>query len=296
MGPLVHSQRDGWGILAIALVLAPLVAAENPPDAAEQQKEIAAMKEAAVAYDRNLPNFICTQTTRREVRYDADLNPGLRTLGRTTVPSSSPVGSGEWRPDGTYEEQLTYFDHHENYSLVKVNGKRVRKKRDRPPGLTSSGEFGSTLIHIFEKESKADFEWKRWDTLRGRPVYVFGYQIARENSAVELNAGSHTLVVGYHGQLFVDRETNAILRVTMDADVPKDFPLQDSTHLLDYGTFNIAGQSFLLPLHAEVQLMASQEFVNSGLVGRGTKQATFRNTVDFTDYRRYAADATLKPD
>ena len=171
-----------------------------------------------------------------------------------------------------------------------------KKTEPSPPGLTSSGEFGSTLIHIFEKESKADFEWKREDTLRGHPVYVFAFHIEKQNSAAEMSAGAQKIIVAYHGLIYADKETETVLRVTTEAEVPPDFPLQGAVHVLDYGNFSIAGEKYLLPLHAEVQTRASEEFMRSGRVGDNAKQATLRNTVDFSGYRKYATESIMKPE
>jgi hypothetical protein len=270
--------------------------AQAPLDAAEQARVIAGMREASMAFDRNLPNFICTQTTHREIRFEPDLTLGIRTSGRGQVPMPQSNRTGQWERVDSYEEQLSYFDHRESYSLVKMNGKPVKKKQDRPAGLSSSGEFGSTLIHIFEAESKTEFEWKRAETLRGRPVDVFAFKIAKENSAAEMTAGSQRIVVGYHGFVYADHETNTVLRVTTEADTPPDFPLQNVTHVLDYGKSNIAGESFLLPLHSEMQTRASEDFMKNGRIGPSAKQATMRNTVDFGGYRKYSAESTLKPE
>jgi hypothetical protein len=288
-------------VVSAAIVIAlstVLFAADAPPEAAEQATIVAAMREAALAYDRNLPNFICSQTTRREVRREPDLTLGVRTGGGRQS-SATPIQStrrGQWEAVDDYEQQLSYFDHRETYLLVRRNGKSVKKGDATAPGLASSGEFGSTLNHIFEAESKTDFEWKRADVLRGHPVYVFEFRILKENSAAQMSAGSETIIVAYHGLLFADRDTKTIMRVTTEAEVPPAFPLQNVTHVLDYGQFTIAGEQFLLPLRAEVQSRASEEFMQSGRTGGSSKLATLRNSVDFSGYRKYTSESTLKPE
>jgi hypothetical protein len=282
----------------LVLLAMPLLAADAPPEPAEQAKIIAAMREAALAFDKNLPNFICTQTTHRETRREADMTLGVRIGGgRSGSIAAAPQGAnGAWEAQDNFEQQLSYFDHQETYVLLKRNGKAVSKGHENPPGLTSSGEFGSTLGHIFEAESKTEFEWKRADTLRGHPVYVFAFKIAQENSAAQMFAGGRKVVVAYHGFLFVDRETKTVLRVTTEAEVPSDFPLHGASQLLDYGQVTIGGEQFLLPLHADIQTKATEEYLRSGRVGPSSKLATLRNTVDFSAYRKYAAEATLKPE
>lgn len=289
-------------LLSVAAALAmagPLFAANAAPDPADEAGIVAAMRQAALAFDRNLPDFICSQFTHREVRRETDLAIGVHSSARGRQAGGGVIqssGTGQWEPVDNYEQQLSYFDHRENYLLIKRNGKRPGKGQKTPGGFSSSGEFGSTLTHIFEAESKTDFEWKRADTLRGRPVYVFAFRILKENSAVQLTAADETIVVGYHGLIYCDRDTKQIVRVTTEAEVPRDFPLQKVAHVLDYGEFNIGDSRFLLPLHAEIQSKASEEFMQTGRNSGNAKQATLRNSIDFSGYRKYSAEATLKPE
>ena len=162
--------------------------------------------------------------------------------------------------------------------------------------LTSTGEFGTTLSQIFDPESRADFEWKRWDTVRGRHVSVFAFKVDKSNSQSELVTPMARAVVGYHGLIFADRETDAVLRVTTEAEAPADYPLQDTSHKLEYGLVTIGGEQFMLPLQGEMQFRASQDFVEYGRLGGNSRQVQLRNRVDFKGYRRYTADSELKVD
>jgi hypothetical protein len=77
----------------------------------------------------------------------------------------------------------------------------------------------------------------------------------------------------------------------------EDFPLQGVRHLLDYGTFIIGGEKYVLPLHAETETKATEEFMRDGRLGGNlSKLATLRNTVDFSAYKKYGTDSELKPE
>src|SRR5262249_6641877 len=73
-----------------------------PPDAAEQQKALAAAREYALDYSKRLPNFICTQVTRR---YE------------------DPSGLEFWQGQDTVVEKLSFFEQKEDYKLLFVNNK-----------------------------------------------------------------------------------------------------------------------------------------------------------------------------
>ena len=254
---------------------------------------IEAIREQALAYTNHLPNFICTQVTRREIASAPDGLLGVRTSRNG---SAAPRGLGQWQLSDTVEEQLTFFDRHENYKLLKLDGRTAAPGQSPPPGLASTGEFGSTLESIFEPESQAQFEWKRWETLRKRPVSVFTYRVEKSRSMSQLETPAVHITVAYHGLVYADRETKTVLRVTTAAEAPPDFPLQDVTHILDYASVSIAGEQFVLPIYSEMQSRASEEFFKYGTSSVGSRQLMMRNRIDFRGYRKYTADSELKID
>jgi hypothetical protein len=278
----------------LAVLIPALACAQAPPDAAEQAKVLAGLRAYAEAYTNNLPNFICFQVTRREV-VEA---PNTQVGGvRESSPGRGNLGLAnlrERKSTDTFEEQLSFFGHQEAYQLLKVNGKKQKPGEPRPPGMTSTGEFGTTLQGVFDPQSKAEFEWKKWDTLRAQPVSVFAFRVLQQNSQAQMEVPSRRVVVGYRGLLYASREDNIVLRLTTEAEPPKDFPLQDVTHLLDYGPVEIAGQHFILPLHAEMQTRMSEDFMKYGRESGNSKQVYLRNQVDFREYRKYTAESVLK--
>jgi hypothetical protein len=86
-----------------------------------------------------------------------------------------------------------------------------------------------------------------------------------------------------------------VLRLTTEAEAPKDFPLQDVSHVLDYGRVQISGVEFTLPLHAGMQTRMSEDFMRYGREGGHSKQVYLTNEVDFRDYRKYTAESIIKP-
>jgi hypothetical protein len=81
-------------------------------------------REAAIAYDNQLPNYICDEFVTR-----------WQTL---TLP---PV----WETQPVVEAELTYFDGKEEYRNIRVNGKRIKKGGPEDSGTWSYNEFGSML-------------------------------------------------------------------------------------------------------------------------------------------------------
>jgi hypothetical protein len=279
-----------------ALVFLAAARAQTPPSQSDQEKTIAQIRAYAQTYTANLPNFICSQLTEREIVLAPSEGLASARESSSGRGNTSRLSLSDRKSTDTFEEQLTYFDRRENYQLLKVNGKKQKPGQPRPPGMTSEGEFGTTLQMLFDPASKAEFEWKKSDTLRGQPVEVFSFRVDQSHSLAQLEVPSRTQRVGYHGLLFAQRDTYTVLRLTTEAEPPKDFPLQKVTHLLDYGPAEIAGQKFILPLHAEMQIQMSDDFMRYGREGRNSKQVYLRNRVEFREYRKYTADSVLKTD
>ena len=61
--------------------------------------------------------------------------------------------------------------------------------------------------------------------------------------------------------------------------MPPDFPVLSSSTTLDYGFADIAGGSYLLPLHAETRMR--------------TRETDTRNEVDFQSYKKFVADSSI---
>jgi len=231
-----------------------------PPPVAEQRALIERVREHALSYAKNLPNFLCTQVTRRY--YD-------------------PTGLEFWRMEDTLTTRLSFFEQKETYKLVMINNHVTDLAYESLGGATSTGEFGSMMQQIFEKESDASFQWQRWATLRGKRAHVYSYRIAQPNSHWRINyERKQEVVVGYAGLIYIDRDTEGILKVTLEAEnIPPSFPIGQATTALDYDYTKIAEQEFLLPLKADVRM-------------RQDKLLT-KNLVEFHLYRKFGADTSI---
>jgi hypothetical protein len=242
----------------------PVYVPKPPPDLTEQGKILDEVREYVMNYTKNLPNFICMQVTRRDV-------------------DTSGKGAG-WRHQDTIAARLTY-DGHEEYDLISQNDQPVtNKKMEQLGGTVSAGEFGSMMKEIFEPDSQARFDWDHWGTLRGRPTYVFTYDIEQENSKYHIKEmeSNKEIIPAYRGLIYVDRESKMVTKITMDAyDIPTDFPIREAHETLDYQSQKIADGDYMLPLKAELTMRT---------------RYLSRNDIEFRLYRKFETGSTIKFD
>jgi hypothetical protein len=224
-------------ILAIILVasLTWSAAAQDSPLSPEETQFIEKARELALEYTANLPNFICTETVRR---------------------FQLPRRSQTWKLLDTIAVDVAFSDQGERYKLLTINGKPTRRSFKEIGGIWSDAEFGSMLQWIFQPESQTKFQSERPTDLRGRPTLVFSYRIEQDRSKFEVNFGERLhMFAAFAGLVYVDRETNRVLKITAVASgIPSNWPATSFSQDLDYGFAEISGQKFFLPLHAQLNV------------------------------------------
>jgi len=229
-----------------------------PPDSIEQKKVLAEATEYALNYTKTLPDYICTQVTRRYV---------------------DQRGRG-FTPMDTIVEKLTYFEHKEDYKVVLVNSTPMDIKHEQLGGATSSGEFGTMLHEIFDPQTQTHFEWDRWGTLRKRRNHVFSYVVEQHLYRIMVRDTHEDIVVGYHGLIYVDNENHMINRITMIADgIPSTFPIQEVSEELDYDYQTIGDHTFLLPYVSELHSREGRYLI--------------KNHIEFRNYRKFGVEANI---
>jgi len=239
----------------------------NPPPvptAAEQTKIISAARGIALSYTANLPNFVCSERITRFV---------------------APPGATRWISHDTQTMEVSYSNKKgESYRLVAINDKPTNKKIDKTGGFHSRGEFGSLLAATFHPDSQTHFFWERWTTIRNRFAYVFSYRIDTPHStySVDLRDGKkrYSGTTGVKGLIYIDRESNQVLRLTAEADdLPRSWPNLRTPSILDYDFVEIGGQRYLLPKTVDSKVLMPGE---SG-----------RNLMEFRNYQKFGAEVTL---
>jgi hypothetical protein len=232
-----------------------------PPTSVEQEKIIAEARELSLDYTKHLPDFICLEYTRRY--YD-------------------PKGTDDYHLSSTVAARLSYFGQKEDYKVISVNDKLTETSYNALDGAVSTGEFGTMLREIFEPDTHAEFWFDRWTSLHHHLTLVFGYRVLAMNShwTLDYNRGANVFTPGYIGSIFIDPETHAVLRVTLDAQgIPPSFPIQVAKTQLDYAYTDLSGVQFLLPSNV-VMYMRDGRMIS-------------KNEKDFRNYRKYSAESDI---
>ena len=247
----------------------PVVVPIPPPSDEEQKRVLEEVTEYARSYVQKLPDFICSQATRKFVH---------------------TTGKESWRQTDLIQERLTYFEKHEDYKVVMVNDKPTEVAHERLGGaMGSSGEFGSILAEIFAPETRTEFGWSRWTSINKRPMYVFSYHVPKERSNYRITSYSgpnfadpQTVVAGHHGEIVVDKGSRKVMRIYLHCeDLPAGFPVRSADLTLSYDNTRIGDSDYVLPLRAELKM-------------RDDRNPPVKNLIQFYNYRKFGADTTIQ--
>ena len=181
----------------------------------------------------------------------------------------------------------------EQYKVLAVNGmplgqeaKETRDYSKEVGGATSSGvEYISAVADVFKPESQADFKLADTDLINGRRTLVFEYAVEKPLSNLTLRAGEDaTASVGSRGRVWIDRETNRVLRFEQIAtEIPGNFPITAASTMIDYDWVTINDNKYLLPTHSEILITNT-----SGSMSRQS-----RNEIRFRSYQKFGAELKI---
>jgi len=273
-----------WAMfLGFAAALRCLPSTPAPPTPEEQTAVIQATRSAALSFSDHLPNFICTQITRRWVNQGpvtSNLDLPQARYGRQPAKTLHLEGAGDWKLRDTLTIQLTYFGQKEQYKLLLVNGRETKQSYESVEGTTHYGDFGSILGLLFQSSSQAKFNWHHWGSLNGQPVMVFSFAVDAEHSQWRIGYGTQEVVAALKGLAFIEPTQPAVLKLIVNAnDIPAKFPIQRSGLELDYRMQTVGDHEFLLPLKA--------------VDWTDTKNLFTKNEAEFRRYRRFSTESKI---
>jgi hypothetical protein len=165
----VNCRHKAIVILLLSLTTI-VLSAESRHMSADQYSVLEDTRAYAQQYIERLPDFICTQTTHRDV--------GIRNL--STGYGGAVLTSIMHQSSDTFQEQLTYSKGKESYQVLTINGKKdPGADHATLAGAVSWGEFGSLFAQIFDPASHTTFKWNRVEREHGRELWAFNYHVPK---------------------------------------------------------------------------------------------------------------------
>ena len=228
--------------IAVAQAPAPPIAAAQapaPPIAATADDHaalIARMRQAVHVYSQGLEDFHCTKITTR---------------------SGDRSGAGSrWKQLDVQESEVSYVNHQEAETLLKVNGQSTNLKIKQGYFIPGGEEFGASLMQIFASSVHAQFTFDHQESAGPQQLCVFRYRVPLETSRWAMSDGTQSVGFAHHGMVYADCDSGAVMRLHMESEPAEMHRLMFHIPVgerldVSYRPTLIAGKEFLLPYSAE---------------------------------------------
>ena len=271
------------------------------PDPAATRQMLVKMVNYVNTTMRRLPNFLATRNTTGY----AD-RPQEDVLGATGITTYSYQPLHEV---GRSSATVTYRDHKE---FLEGSGDKSAKHGSQAAGLVTAGEFGPILSTVLADALKGQITWARWEKGAAANVAVFHYAVPGDKSnyrvqfccVVDGYAADGNPIqrvfdekASYHGEIAFDPNTGAILRITMEAEMPPKGLVPNAAMMVEYAAVDIGGKSYICPVKS-ISLLLAHTAQQKSAQSRSNYQGpakTFLNEVSFVSYRRFGTEIRLIP-
>jgi len=284
-----EKTQQALTVLADAAEFLNLPAAEIPttaaPDPAVQRHIMSLVVRYATRSVHELPNFFATRETTRF----------------------------EDRPQGDYGYMPLHFIAKSSKSVVYRDGQEMIDTGSGKSGwsggelgLVSWGEFGPILSTVLLDAAQSKLAWSHWEQGASGPVAVFGYSVPDPKShywvqyCCKQRSISDTPEIsrektGYQGEIAVDPATGAILRMTADAELPLSETLTRAVVMVEYGSIEIGGKSFICPERSVALSLMRYAHSTTGAhsILDHDPIKTYLNDVAFEQYHRLGAESRI---
>ncbi len=230
--------------------------------AAEPETALRRIDEQVLADLARLPNYTCTETIERSQRASSakQFEPIDRVRLEIALVSGNELFG--W-PGGEKiaEDDIT--------RLV--------------AGFVGNGDFATQLRELFTRPS-AQFRLIGEETRSGHTALRYDYRVPLSASGWRLRAAAEEIPIGYHGTLWVDKDSLQLIELNTNADdLPRSLGFLQLSKSLGYTQVRIGSSQFLLP--------ARGTMLTTDLTGQES-----RNETRFHDCRQYSAQSTISFD
>ena len=264
------------------------------PDGPARQRMLDAARNYVAHTLPRLPDFLATRTIKR---YD-DSSQALKK-------GAWPVRAG-LHLVGTSSREISVRNEREGPGVK--HGSAGSQEQN---GISTWGEFGFLPAVILADTVKGTVTWSHWEQMAARPAAVFHYAVPHSASHYEIvgmiahgpkwqpaDASTVRTAAAYHGSLWVDPETGAVLRLTLEIGENEVGQFKRFAVMVQYAPVQIGGRSFICPVRSLALDLASASvtsslFGNSGLAEVPTE---WLNVASYSGYHRFASTTRILAD
>jgi hypothetical protein len=216
--------------------------------------------------------------------------PNLRSKQVTSMFHSTSK-KVKWIPDGVVAAEIGFEEGSESYADLRINGRRPSSAPETADvtflrtldKAWSTGDFEGIAHCVLSELEDADLRRAGGRTSGGREIIRYDFEGRRPSACIGVQHRSEIVYPAFKGRLDADARTAEVVHVELEAiDIPSGFPIDRAERSVDLKTVQIGDRTYLLPATAYW----------FGCF-RNTSNC-FLNRIDFSEYRRFEADSTVR--
>ena len=235
---------------------------DSGPPAASEPGESERVRGVNLEYAAKLPNFLADERARRySARYDG----------------------AEWRFEDTIETEVAFNGVRATRQKIRRNGQPWNQPFAQLPGYIWTPWFGMELHPLFSSDCRTAIEAAGREDVDGQslPAYHFASPPNGCFTAFVFKEPRREYIPARNGRFVVDDPGGHVLRFEAESSgFPQDFPMDRSIGVETWDFVKIGGESFLLPVSAEI-------------VSLSPNGNWSRVTVEYTNHRHFEASSNL---
>jgi hypothetical protein len=256
----------------------------DPPPDPDTQRHMLWMAEQYVGTTiSRLPDL---SATRETTHFEA-----------TSSETGDSVGGGakplQWT--NVCSRTITYRDGHE------VLDEDAGKQEKEPAlGLATHGEFGPILAQVLSDALESQVSFARWEQGASEPAAVFHYAVPEDASHFQVNimigGQAQTVHPAYHGEIEIDPETGAILRLSEVAEMTAPQEAMRAAIEVEYAPVAIGDRKTICPVRGVAFSRIPVPVGNGNGEAQGRRPwpiQTHLNDVAFTRYHAFRSEARI---
>jgi len=230
------------------------------PDVAAQGHMVSQAADFVVETVSRMPDFLAAETTTRF----EDMKNAPRMFDQLVVA----------------EHQFNFQDR-EAVSVAFRNGREVKETPGSKKstgvtystGLTNWGVFGPLLGVVMADILKGKIGWGHWEQGERGPLAVFRYAVPEDRANYTVRyccfrsdrgeMRQFEAVPAYHGEIAIDPESGAVMRLVLKMDLQPELPMQRADQEVEYGAVEIGGKTYICPVRS-ISITSAEALVFHG--------------------------------
>ena len=197
---------------------------------------------------------------------------------------SGSLAGSQGRQIDTVVAKVAFENGQERYTDIFKNKKKL-SRMSRLSGAWSQGEYGTLLQQTKDLLAVKPIEFRQKTVIDGVSASIYSFDVNEQDSPWQLIVHSHSYNVPFRTYVWISDANAEILKIArVSTSLPMETRVREVNWFITLQPTEMSGKTFLVPKTGQYAVLYTE--------GADCDW----NTISFTNYHRFAAEATLRFD